>query len=75
MLDRVDPRLEHDHGLLDLGFLLVELAHLLLQERYLVDVHRLHLPEILLQVRDVLQDLLQRVIGRFVGLVLEGSQF
>ena len=73
VLDGVDAGVELDGVLLHGDFLLDERVDLLLEEVALVDVVRLQLLVVLLQVGDVLDDLLQDVVRRLSRVVLQGG--
>ena len=57
--------------LLHHDLLLHQRVHLLLEEVHLVHVVDLELLKVFLQIRDILNNLLQNVIGRFGRMVLE----
>ncbi len=60
--------------MLNLGLLSDKVLHLLSQEVVLVDVHVLELPEVMLEVDDILHDLLERLVVQLDRLMLEGRQ-
>ena len=75
VLDDMDALVQTDGVLLDHDFLLHQRVHLLLEEVALVDVIRLQLLEVFLQVSYVLNDLFKNVIGRLSGMVFQRRAF
>ena len=71
VLNDMDALVQTDSVLLDHDLLLHERVHLLLEEVHLVNVVDLELLKVFLQIRDILNNLLQNVIGRFGRMVLE----
>ena len=67
----MDARVERDSILLHNNLLLHQCVDLLLEEVDFVDVVDLELLKVFLQIRDILNNLLQNVIGRFSRVVLE----
>ena len=67
----MNASVECNRVLLHHNLLLHQRVHLLLEEVHLVDVVDLELLEVFLQIRDILNNLLQNVIGRFSRVVLE----
>ena len=67
----MDARVERDSILLHNNLLLHQCVDLLLEEVDFVDVVDLELLEVFLQVCDVLDDLLQNVIGSLRSMVLQ----
>ena len=73
VLDGVNASVKADCVLLDHDFLLHKRVHLLLEEVALVHIVVLHLAVVLLQVRDVFNDLLEDVVCGLGGVVLESG--
>ena len=71
VLNRVDARVELDSVLLHGNLLLDQGIHLLFEEVALVDVISLLLLVVFLEVGNVLDDLLEDVIGGLRGVVLQ----
>ena len=71
VLDRVDARVELDGVLLHGNLLLDQGIHLLFEEVALVDIVSLLLLVVFLEVGNVLDDLLEDVIGGLRGVVLQ----
>jgi hypothetical protein len=74
-LDCRNASVERDGVLLECDPLLHQLVSLLLEEVTLVDVDLLELHVVLLQVRDVLDDLFEDIVRRLSGVVLERCTF
>ena len=71
VLNRVDARVELDGVLLHGNLLLDQGIHLLFEEVALVDIVSLLLLVVFLEVGNVLDDLLEDVIGGLRGVVLQ----
>ena len=71
VLDRVDARVELDGVLLHGNLLLDQGIHLLFEEVALVDIVSLLLLVVFLEVGNVLDDLLEDVIGGLRGVMLQ----
>ena len=67
----MDARVERNSILLHNNLLLHKRVDLLLEEVDFIDVVDLELLEVLLQVCDVLDNLLQNIVGRLSGMVLQ----
>ena len=67
----MDPCVETDGILLDSDLLLNQSVDLLLEEVALIHVVLLKFLEVFLKVGNVLNDLLQDIVGRFRGMVLQ----
>ena len=67
----MNASVENNGVLLDNNLLLNECVDLLFEEVNLVDVVDLQLLEVLLQVGNILNDLLQDVVGCFCGVMLK----
>ena len=74
MLALIDSRVENDYRLLYFNLFLIEMAHLLLQEGYLVDVHVLEFSEITFNIIYVFDDFLECVIINFDCLMLKRGE-
>ena len=71
IFDRVNASVKSNGILLHNDLLLHQSVHLLLEEVALVSIVDLELLEVFLKIGDVLNDLLQNVIGRLSGVVLQ----
>ena len=71
----MDALVQTDSVLLDHDLLLHERVHLLLQKVALVDIVRLQLLKVLLQVCYVFNDLFKNVVGGLGGVVFESCAF
>ena len=74
MLDAAHTCVQQECALLDLGLLTNKVLDLLSEEVLLVDIHVLELAEVTLEVHDVFHNLLQGLIIKFDGLMLECGQ-